>query len=179
VNNNFEELKKTYCILGGQEELKSELDLLAKPVAVEMKLSEIFDLFSLANEKNEMNFSYIKKIVESHLDEFNKNFGNELIENKDLIHRLYSACYTFLKTKQQGEIINRREVERFMYGKMLRMKTEKSFGCSASTRVGSYGESIGYFVTSDGKVNYGKIPDGYKECKKCGCWYIGSKCPFC
>ena len=89
----------------------------------------------------------------------------------------------FYALKNRGDndeiIISRDSLDKYMYGIMTGVKIEQSFGCSATTTVGSFGEKIGYYITGNGEVKHGKIPEGFKECKKCGCWYEGEKCPFC
>ena len=182
VQNNFYEMNKTRKLLSGKEEAKDELEILKSPIAIEgFKLAELFDCFRLNEEKNNINFSFIEKIVERYIEEFGKDFGSDLTENSGLIYRLYSACFNALKNKENdnGDIISRSELENYMYGVMTGVKVEQSFGCSATTTVGSFGEKIGYYIVGAGEVKFGKIPEGFKECKKCGCWYFGDKCPFC
>ena len=182
VKNNFEEMNKVRKILSDKEETKNEMELLRSPIAVvNLRLVDIFDYFRLNETKNEVDFNYIEKVVGRYLSEFKTDFGEELITNSDLISRLYSACHNALKNRGDDNeiIISRDNLDKYMYGIMIGVKIEQSFGCSATTTVGSFGEKIGYYISGNGEVKYGKIPDSFKECKKCGCWYEGEKCPFC
>jgi hypothetical protein len=172
VKNDFSELNKTRKFLSDENEAKNEMELLKSPIAVDLKLVDIFDFFRLAESKNMTDFREIEEVVSDCLDKFNDDFGSRLTRDSGLIFALYSACYRKIKLGN----INLRD---YMYGVMREITVEKSFGCSVSTSVGEFGEKIGYFVAEGGKVFYGKIPEGFKECKKCGCWYTGDKCPFC
>lgn len=83
------------------------------------------------------------------------------------------------KGEYSGEIISRDELILYMFGEMNRKVEIKSFGCSVTTEIGEFGEKIGYYVDSNGQVKFGEIPEDYKECIECGCWYQGETCPFC
>ena len=179
VKNNFEEMNETRQFLSGKEKVKDEMEILKSPVAVNLKLAEVFDFFRLNETKNITNLENIEKVVKKYLNEFEENFGEELTKKSDLIFRLYSVCFTALKNGEKENFISERDLESYMYGIMKEVSVEKSFGCAAETRIGAFGERIGYFINSDGTVIYGKIPEGFKECKKCGCWYTGDSCPFC
>jgi len=179
VKNNFEEMNKTRVSLSGEEESKDEMDILRSPISTDLKLLEIFSLFELSEAKYFNDFNYIKRVVDKCLDDFDDEFGEDLVKNKDLIFRLYSACFNTLRSREEDNIIGRKELENYMFGIMLGMKTENSFGCSVTTTVGIFGEKMGYFILENGQVKFGKIPENFKECKKCGCWYAGEKCPFC
>lgn len=180
VKNNFEEMNEVRHFLSGEKKVKDEMEILESPVGVNLKLTEIFDLFQLNEAKNITDLAEIEKVVAEYLEEFEINFGEELTKNSDLIFRLYSACFSALKNKNSETevIIDKADLDMYMYGSMLESRIENSFGCAATTIIGNFGERIGYFVT-DGKVTYGEIPNGYKHCKDCGCWYSGEKCPFC
>jgi len=181
VKNDFEVMNKTRSFLSGEEKVKDEMEILKSPIAVNLRLVEISDFFQLNEAKNNIYFSYIEKIVDRYIKGFKADFGEELTTDSDLIYRLYSACFNALKNRGNDDevIIVRDSLDKYMHGIMTGVKTEQSFGCSATTTVGSFGEKIGSYILPDGTVKKGKIPDGYKECKKCGYWYTGEKCPFC
>lgn len=177
VKNGLKEMDRVRSILGGNIGCRNEMEILKSPISVEMKLSEIFSFFTLCENRYFDDFEYIEKAVDQRLGEFKKEFGDSLISSSDLIFRLYSACHKFLRTRgSESYIVNRGELEMFMYGEMRRMTTEKSFGCAGSTTVGEFGK--GYIIV-DGKVSFGIIPEGFRLCKKCGCYYEGDKCPLC
>ncbi|MDD4136049.1 MAG: hypothetical protein PHN66_03195 [Candidatus Shapirobacteria bacterium] len=171
VKNNFEEMNEIRKFISGEEKVQDELEILRSPIGVELKIVEIFDLFRLKESGNVTDFREIEEVVGDYLNDFSGDFGNRLTEDSNLIFRLYSACYKKIKF---GNITLRD----YMYGMMREVRMEESFGCAVATMIGTFGEKIGYFIV-DGKVSYGEIPSGFRECKKCGCWYKGEKCPFC
>ena len=182
VKNSFEEMNRVRTFLSGEKEIENEMEILKSPISVDLKLVEIFDFFQLNESKNIYNFGYIEKVVNNYLNEFKNDFGDTLVNNSDLIFRLYSTCFDVLKSKrdENESILSRKDLDNYMYGVMNEARIEKSHGCAVATIVGSFGEKIGYYVSSGGEVKHGQIPDGYKECSQCGCWYSGGgKCPFC
>ncbi|MDD2483277.1 MAG: hypothetical protein PHE32_01060 [Candidatus Shapirobacteria bacterium] len=179
VKNNFEEMNKTRQVLSGEEKVENEMEILKSPIGVELKLAEVFDFFRLSEEKNITDLNKIEAVVEKYLEQFENEFGEKLTEDQELIFRLYSICHEASKRESEQRIMKRSELEIYMYGIMKEIKVEKSSGCAATTTVGSFGEKIGYYVLSNGEVKKGVVPEGFKECKKCGCWYQGEKCPFC
>jgi hypothetical protein len=182
VKNNFNELNKTRSFLSGEKEVKDNWEILRSPIAVEdLKLAEISDFFVLNESKNFNDLGYIERVVDKYLSEFENDFGEKVTADKKLIFRLYSACFNALKYRENDNevIVSRYNLENYMYGIMNEVRIEKSGGCAATTTVGSFGEKIGYFILPNGEVVKGEIPKGYKECKKCGYWYEGDKCPFC
>jgi len=183
VKNDFQQMNEVRHFLSGEEMVKDKMEILGSPIAVEgLKLTELFDYFRLSEIKSNVDFDYIEKVVDKYLNEFGKDFDSKLTEKSDLIFRLYSACFNALEKGNNNEVVvNRKDLDSYMYGIMMNVKVENSFGCSMTTTVGSFGEKIGYYVSSDGQVHHGEIPknEGYRECKKCGAWYQGEKCPFC
>jgi hypothetical protein len=176
VKNDFKEMNEVRRFLG-EEMMNNEMEMLGSPIEVDLKLSEIFDLFRLKERKNEIFLSEIEEVVENYLKEFEYDFGDRLTVNSNLIFRLYSICFNVLKSRSNGgfEIY---ELEDYMYGEMMGVREEESFGCATTTTVGTFGEKLGYYVV-EGKVSFGRIPDNFRECKKCGCWHSGDYCPFC
>lgn len=171
VKNDFEEMNEIRKFMSGEEKVQNELEILKSPIGVELKIVEIFDLFRLKESGNITDFREIEEVVGDYLNDFSGDFGDDLTGDSNLIFRLYSACYKKIKF---GNI----SLRDYMYGQRLGERIENSFGCAAATTIGTFGERIGYFIV-DGKVSYGEIPSGFKECKQCGCWYKGDKCPFC
>lgn len=181
IKNDFKEMNEIRSFLTGEEKVKDEMEILKSPIGIKMKLTEIFNFFILKEVKNKVDFEQIEKVVTKYLNEFEIEFGNDLTNDSELIFRLYSACFKALKINRNRGVIDFSSIDldKYMYGIMTGSTNEQSFGCSVSTTVGSFGEKIGYFITSDGQVHHGEIPEGYKECKQCGCWYTGKSCPFC
>lgn len=180
VKEGFEDMNRVRSLLG-QLEMKDEFEILASPIKSSgLKLSELFDLFTLSEVKNSSNLELIETIVNDYVSEFENKFGKKITDDPDIIFRLYSACYKAIKKNQfEGEILDRKQLNLYMFGQMNRITEVESSGCAVTTQIGEFGEKIGYYITSNGQVKYGEIPEDYKECKKCGCWYKGEKCPFC
>ena len=179
VRNNLSEMNRLRNWLSGEKRKMTEREILAQPVEVRgVNLGEIFDLLAISEAKNEVTKNQIDRIVENYTESFASELGEELVNNKDFIFRLYSLCYRELEMNNT-EMTIRGEVENYMYGSLMGVRTEASFGCSVTTTVGSFGEKVGYYVLASGEIKKGQIPEGFKECKKCGCWYEGEKCPFC
>lgn len=180
VKEDFEGMNRIRFLLG-QSEVKDEFEMLASPIKSSgLKLSELFDLFSLSEVKNSCSLELIENIVSEYVEKFEDEFDKEIVTNPNIIFRLYSACYKAIKENEyNGRLLDRSELCSYMFGQMNRTVEVNSSGCSVTTKVGEFGEKIGYYITSNGEVKFGEIPKDYKECKKCGCWYQGEKCPFC
>lgn len=181
VVDGFGEMKKVLKVLGGVE-TKDEMDILANPINSNLKLNELFSFFDMASEKYDLSYELINEKVKSNLEEFKNEFGEEIVLDKEKIFRLYSSVYDYLRKQTEG---GKRYVQsenldfdynlsKYMFGIMSGSRQESSFGCAGATTVGEFG----YYIM-DGRVSYGKIPEGFKVCKKCGCWYTGSKCILC
>lgn len=180
VKEGFEDMNRFRYLLG-YSKVKDEFEMLALPIKTSgLKLSELFDLFSLSEVKNSCSLELIENIVNEYVKEFEDGFNERMVMNSDTIFRLYSVCFKAIKeSESSNRLLSRSELYLYMFGQMDRMVEVNSSGCSVTTKVGEFGEKIGYYVTSDGQVKYGEVPEGFKECKKCGCWYKGEKCPFC
>ena len=173
VKNDFDSMNDLRNFLSGEEKVINEMEILSRPIALKnLKLTEIFDIFRLKESKNMTDFKQIEEVVNDYLNDFSDDFGNRLTNDSKLIFRLYSACYKKIKF---GDVI----LNDYMYGIMKEVRVEESFGCTATTTVGAFGEKVGYYILSSGEVKKGVVPEGFKECKECGCWYSGEKCPFC
>lgn len=180
VKNGFEEMNRIRSFLSGEKEFDNQNELLRSPIESDLELSELFSLFVLSERENACTLDLIKSVVSEYTDEFNDRFGDDLTGNSEVIFRLYSACYKAIqKGKVNDGLLTRHQLSVYMFGEMNKTVEVESFGCSVSTVIGEFGEKIGFYVGSDGQVKYGEIPENFKECKKCGCWYSGEKCPFC
>ena len=180
VEDGFERMNEVRTFLSEEEKVSDEMEILGAPIKTELKLCELFDLFKLSELKNACTMEFIESVVKAYTDEFESKFGETLTDDSETIFRLYSSCYTAIKRGQNsGELLSRRQLDLYMFGQMNRIMEVESFGCAATTTIGEFGEKVGYYILDNGQVKYGEIPDGYKECKKCGCWYSGESCPFC
>lgn len=180
TKDGFERMNEVRSFLSTEDRVFDQMEMLRSPIESKLRLCELFDLFRLSEQKNGCTLKFIESVVEEYVDEFEDKFGKRLTDDPDVIFRLYSACYTAVQRRQySGDILSRNQLDLYMFGQMNRVTEVESSGCATTTRVGEFGERVGYYVLSDGQVKYGEIPDDYKECKKCGCWYKGEKCPFC
>lgn len=182
VKEGFEDMNRVRTFLSKEPKVKDNFEILASPIKTSgLKLTELFDLFRLNDVRNSCSLELIERVVKEYTDEFENNFGKNLTKDSDLIFRLYSACYRAISNgyvSEGSEILNRGDLKNYMYGEMQRVTQEESFGCAVTTMIGEFGGKIGYYIV-DGQVKYGEVPDDYKECKKCGLFYKGEKCPFC
>lgn len=182
VKEGFEDMNRVRTFLSKEPKVKDNFEILASPIKTSgLKLTELFDLFRLNDVRNSCSLELIERVVKEYTDEFEKDFGKKLTKDPDLIFRLYSACY---KAITKGYLhdgdgwLSRSDLRNYMFGEMQRVSQVDSFGCGVTTMVGEFGGKIGYYIV-DGQVKYGEVPDDYKECKKCGLFYKGEKCPFC
>lgn len=179
VKDGFEKMNEIRLSLVGKKVVDQD-ELVSSPIQTNLKLSELFDLFRLSEQKNSCTLEFIESVVSEYVEEFGQEFGEDLTNDPNKIFRLYSACYKAIQHGQMNDnLLSRYQLDLYMFGEMNKTMEVESFGCAATTVVGEFGVKTGYYILSDGQVKYGEIPDDYKECKKCGCWYKGEKCPFC
>ncbi|MFA4826715.1 MAG: hypothetical protein WC596_00440 [Candidatus Shapirobacteria bacterium] len=193
VENNFDEMVEVYRGLGGQEVIRSEEDILAKPISGgERRLVEILQQLDLVKGSDFINGKDIWKITERLERGFWKEYGEGMHTNSAIVFRFYSTVMAetgrFEQTAASGgyngrvDLVNDRHLQMrmnlYLRGSMV-MTQRPVGGCSSTSAVGQF------FITEggDGKTSVvkGKPPagEGYKLCSQCGMWYKGSKCPLC
>jgi hypothetical protein len=177
--HNFEGMKNIRESLGGKESINDEMELLSQPIATDLKLGNLLEVFKLAEEyKNGIDYKKIYSTVQDFIEQFKKS--GKLSDNltSEEISRLYSAAYDFLDGN--NVVLSRQMLNRYLYQEMMFVE-KKSFGCAGVTRVGQFAEGRGMVVSVvDGSISVkeGNI-DGLCFCKHCGCYYSGDKCPIC
>ncbi|MEI8067977.1 MAG: hypothetical protein WCG91_03465, partial [Candidatus Shapirobacteria bacterium] len=79
VKNDFGDMNRVKTFLSGEKENKDEMDMLRSPIAVNLKLGEIFSLFELNESHNCYDFDRIERVVEEYLGEFENDFGENVV----------------------------------------------------------------------------------------------------
>ncbi len=188
VNDDFERLKLIYETFGGKEKIESANDLLTNPLATnDFKMAEIMVNLTQTDKKIETNKNRIDDVVEQIMENFYDNFEKKMFSKKDLINRIFSACYdVVLKGKSLDEVeVNDylgRNFGDFMFGQILEMKTRKGGGaCPGIVATAEFGSSKTMVTYENGSLVYKTIEsaDGLKFCEGCGYYYSGDKCPIC
>lgn len=191
VKDGEEKMRKVWKVLNHGVELDPGKNLLSNPVGSEMKLAELFNLFELAEAKNDLKYQRIENIVSRMVLKLEKEYGGEIVKDSELVARLYSAAYGTLeeetnrKTKGRG-VESDTEIERkldyMVKARMTEAKKKPSRGCSSSTMVNGFasGEGMIIRVSANGEITVSRgSTEGLKFCDKCGCWYSGASCPLC
>lgn len=186
VGDDFEDMKNVREWLGGGGKIENEMDILKSPISTDLILVEVLVKLHLEQKKSDFDYGLISEVVKTYLGKFSDKFGRRLVENSELILRLYSFCQDRLKKKgfMAPSLVTRddyQDLNRFMYQQMNGIKVEVSFGCAGGTTVAEFGDNYGYIVSDSGKISFGHIDkDLYIQCSKCGCYYKkGGKCPLC
>jgi hypothetical protein len=103
VRDNFEGMNEIRSFLTGEEKVPAQSELVKSPIKSSLKLSELFDLFRLSEQKNSCTLEFIESVVNEYAEEFKEEFGEELTNNQEVIFRLYSACYTAIQLAIQND----------------------------------------------------------------------------
>lgn len=189
VNEGFERMKKIYETFGGKEKIESNSDLLVNPLATnEFRMADFMANLTQVGKRIETSKERIDEVVDSLMRKFYRNFGNKIFLKKDLVNRIFSAVYDVVLN---GEHLDNGEVENyvtdrvgdFMYSQILEMRMRKVQGvCPGIVRTAEFGSGKPMMVAMEGGSLVFKEVDnteGLKECKACGYWYSGEKCPIC
>jgi hypothetical protein len=152
------------------------------------KLADLIRMLSLAESKQGLSIRTIETTTRSLVKRFEKEFGERIFVDAELIIRLFVAARLEVEKQKDEEIVltraaeklNMERIENYLYGE-LKIKTVAGGGCGGSSLSGEFGNGQGIIivVTADG-ISFRKgSTEGLTYCKKCGCWYSGEKCPIC
>jgi len=189
VNEGFERMKKIYETFGGKEKIESNSDLVLNPLAAnEFRMADFMANLTQVDKRIDTTKERIDEVVDKLMRKFYRNFGNKIYLRTDLIDRLFSAVYDVVLN---GERLDDEEVEvyitnmaeDFMYARILDMRVRKVEGvCPGVVRTAEFGSGKPMMVTMEGgSLVFKEVDntDGLRECKACGFWYSGEKCPLC
>jgi len=139
------------------------------------------------DKKIETTKDRIDDVVEKIMENFYDNFESKIFSKKDLINRIFSACYdVVLKGKSLDEVeINDyliRKIDDFMFAQILEMRARKGSGaCPGIVSTAEFAPGRGMVISVENgsmSIKEGNI-EGLTFCKPCKCWYKGEKCPLC
>jgi len=189
VDDNLEKMKLVYKAFGGKEEIKSSSDLLVNPLVTDdFRMTDVMRNLTVSDKKIETTKDRIDEVVEEMMDNFYENFGNEIFSKENLIDRIYSGVVdVVLKGGTVDEVkiksyLNKK-IDIYMYAPILEMQVRNLSGaCPGIVRTAEFGGGKPMMVTTEGgSLVFKEVDntDGLKECKACGFWYSGEKCPLC
>ena len=184
VKNDFIDLKNVYENLGGKNKPEDVMELLAQPVGVDgLNIGEVLEMLDLTAEINSITDVKIRESVQVLMRGFTEKFGEEIVNNPNVIFRLFSAAIAEAKRINEVEIDNQIDDEDNMWlylNASLQMSLMQTGGCASFNSVADFGVSR-YIVINNGAMEIvkGEAPEGYKLCEHCGLYYSGDKCPIC
>ncbi|MFA6518349.1 MAG: hypothetical protein WCV93_01705 [Candidatus Shapirobacteria bacterium] len=188
VKNGEAEMRNVWKLINNGVGLGVDEKLLTNPVVSEkLKLTKLFDMVELVAKKTGVNFEEIDRVAQQVIEYLRKEKGERLFEDPELILRAYTMVHEFLKpgvvVESSGLVgmIAENYLRYYAVAPMNGVKQIRSYGCAGSSTVGNFASGEGWIIRNLGGkyvVQKGST-EGKTFCKDCGCWYEGSKCPFC
>lgn len=189
VEMGREQLDSFYELVGGKRGVTRE-EMLASPIRVDKyRFAELLTFLSLAKEKDNLNIVGIERMVGGLVDRFEREFGEKIFVDSELITRLFIALRLEVEgrknesikysKKEKRDFLDEIRMQDYLYGQ-LRIKKVAGAGCGGSSLSGEFAsQGIIIINTSDG-ISFRKgSTEGLTYCSKCGCWYSGDSCPIC
>jgi hypothetical protein len=141
----------------------------------------------LAKSDEQLSVYTIEKITQSLVNRFEREFGEKIFVDAELITRLFVA--TRLELERQKEVepvisrltesINGLRMQNYLFGQ-LKTKIVSGGGCGSQSLSGQFArEGIIIVKTINGISFRNGKTEGLRYCSQCGCWYSGEKCPIC
>lgn len=151
------------------------------------KMSDLIKMLSLAKSDENLSIEKIENITQSLINRFEREFGEEIFLDADLITRLFVA--TRLEVERQrkeepvisrlSESLNGLRMQNYLFGQ-LKTKIVSGGGCGSRSLSGQFArEGIIIVKTINGISFRNGKTEGLRYCSQCGCWYSGDKCPIC
>ena len=186
INNDFESVKKVYESIGGEKK-QTVMEMLASPIGIDdFKIGEVLAMLDTAQEINKITDKKIRESVRILMDGFVEKFDEEIVENPQVIFRLFSAAIAEAKKINESEITYRENKIEQMWEYLnaeMQVRTMTTSGCASVNNVGEFQSGVAMYLMSDGNGGFtlvkGEIPEGYKLCSHCQLYYKGDKCPIC
>lgn len=149
-------------------------------------LADLIQLLNLAKENRGTSMTMVEKTVRSLIDEFEKNFGQKIYRDGEMMTRLYVAIRLEVEKRSEEIGIEARnyvilpgEIEKYLYGQFQTKKVIGA-GCGGSSLSGQFAtEGIIIVRTAEGISFQKGSTENLTYCSQCGCWYGGEKCPIC
>jgi len=151
------------------------------------KMSDLIKMLSLVKSDENLSIEKIENITQSLINRFEREFGEEIFLDADLITRLFVA--TRLEVERQrkeepvisrlSESLNGLRMQNYLFGQ-LKTKIVSGGGCGGQSLSGQFAsEGIIIVKTINGISFRNGKTEGLRYCSQCGCWYSGEKCPIC
>lgn len=187
VNDNFESLQQVYESIGGEKK-NTVMEMLSSPIGVDdVKIGDVLAMLDTADEINKITDEKIKESVRILMDGFVEKFNEEIVENPEVIFRLFSAAIAEAKkinseSWEEESSIDTDQMWEYLNAEM-EMRTMMTSGCASINNVGEFNRGAVMYLVQNGDGGFtivkGEAPEGYKLCEHCGLYYKGDKCPIC
>ncbi len=189
VNDDFEKMKLIYLHFGGDEEINSRSDLLTNPLITDdFKMADIMANLKTSDKKIETSKDRIDNVVDEIMNDFYQDFGNEIFNDDELIDRIYSAVVDVVCNGEKLSNVKvsrliKRKIDVYMYAPIIEMRIRENMGgaCPGVVKTAEFGSAKMMVVKENGSLVFKPVEntDNLTECKACGYWYSGEKCPLC
>ncbi len=151
------------------------------------KMGDLIKMLNLAKSDERVSISAIEKITQSLVERFNREFGEKIFVDAELITRLFVA--TRLEVERRGEVepvvgrlaesLYGSRMQNYLFGQ-LKTVLVSGGGCGGRSISGRFAsEGIIIIKNVDGITFRKGSTEGLTYCTRCGCWYSGDKCPIC
>lgn len=153
----------------------------------EYRLAEVVAMLNLAKERDGVSIGKIMAIAKELIAGFERNYGEKLFLDAELITRLYIAVRLEVeKRREECPVVERKvgvdpfRIQQYLFGE-LKVTKVAGGGCGGSSLSGEFGLGQGIIIinTADGITFKVGNTEGLNFCSKCGCFYSGDKCPVC
>jgi len=154
----------------------------------EYRLAEVAAMLNLAKEKDGVSIGKIIVIAKELMASFERNYGEKLFLDAELITRLYVAVrFEVERRREECPVVERRvgidpfRMRQYLFEEFRVTKIAGGGACPGSSLSGEFGWGQGMIIvkTDNGLVFRVGNTEGLSFCPKCGCFYSGDKCPIC
>ncbi len=151
------------------------------------KMSDLIKMLSLAKSDENLSVLKIEEITQSLVSRFEREFGEKIFMDAELITRLFVATRLEVERQREREPMISRligsldgfRLQNYLYGQ-IKTKIVSGGGCGGQSLSGQFArEGIIIVKTINGISFRNGKTEGLRYCSQCGCWYSGDKCPIC
>lgn len=150
-------------------------------------MSDLIKMLNLAKSDENLSILKIEEITQSLVNRFEREFGEKIFVDAELITRLFVATRLEVEREREVEPVISRltgslsglRLQNYLYGQ-LKTKIVSGGGCGSQSLSGQFASEGVIIVKTINGISFrnGKT-EGLNYCAKCGCWYSGDKCPIC
>ena len=151
------------------------------------KMGDLIKMLNLAKSDERVSISAIEKITQSLVERFNREFGEKIFVDTELITRLFVATRLEVERQKEIELVVSRlteslygsRMQNYLFGQLKTIMVSGG-GCGSQSLSGQFAKEGIIIVKTINGISFknGKT-EGLTYCAKCGCWYSGDKCPIC